>query len=217
MSSKRTKGVTVVYPIVYGNVATLLPQKKVPDSDHTHKWTVSVRGINGSDISHFVKKVTFKLHETYSNPQRVVEQPPFEITETGWGEFELSIKLQFVEPGEKHVSLYHNLRLHPYEEDGSISTVNKNKPVQSFQYDELVFTDPSEALYQILTQHPIPTLPLRTSPNIPYSLQAEQEELRKIDEAYRKVQEQVVTYKNKLEKITKELDDVKGNLEQHKK
>ncbi|CAG8613352.1 10591_t:CDS:2 [Diversispora eburnea] len=182
MSSKRTKGVTVVYPIVYGNVANVLPQKKIPDSDHTHRWTVSVKGLNGADISHFVKKVTFKLHETYSNPVRVVEQQPFEITETGWGEFELSIKLQFVEPSEKHVTLYHNLRLHPYEEDGSISTVNKNKPVQSFQYDELVFTDPSEALYQILMQHPIPTLPLRTSPNMQYK----QDELRKIDEASKK-------------------------------
>ena len=70
-----------------------------------------------------------------------MEHPPFELTETGWGEFELTIKLQFVpESGEKPVMLYHNLRLHPYEEDGSISTANKNKPVQSFQYDELVRT-----------------------------------------------------------------------------
>ncbi|CAG8794084.1 1483_t:CDS:2, partial [Racocetra fulgida] len=172
-------GVTIVFPIVYGNVATLLPQKKVPDSDHTHKWTVSVKGINGQEIGHFVKKVTFKLHETYSNPQRVVEHPPFEITETGWGEFELSIKLQFIEGSEKPVTLYHNLRLHSYEDDGSISTSSKNKPVQSFQYDELV----------------------------------EQDELRKIEEAYRKVQEQMTIYKNRNDKITKELEEVKAELE----
>ncbi|CAG8818147.1 34877_t:CDS:2, partial [Gigaspora margarita] len=212
MSTKRTKGVTIVYPIVYGNTASLLPQKKVPDSDHTHKWTVTVKGINGQDLGHFIKKVTFKLHETYSNPQRVVEHPPFEITETGWGEFELSIKLQFIEGSEKPVTLYHNLRLHSYEDDGSISTSSKNKPVQSFQYDELVFTDPPETLYQVLTTQPIPTLPSKPS-NSPYSLQAEQDELRKIDEAYRKVQEQMTLYKNRNDKITKELEEVKAELD----
>ena len=67
-----------------------------------------------------------------------IEQPPFEISETGWGEFELAIKLHFVpESNEKPVPLYHNLRLHPYEEDGTILSANKNKPVSSFQYDEL--------------------------------------------------------------------------------
>ncbi|CAI2180276.1 15297_t:CDS:2 [Funneliformis geosporum] len=209
MSNKRTKGVTVIRPIVYGNIATLLPQKKIPDSDHTHKWTVSVKGLNNEDISSFVKKVTFKLHETYANPQRVVEHPPFELTETGWGEFELTIKLQFVpESGEKPVMLYHNLRLHPYEEDGSISTANKNKPV---------FTDPTEYLYQIFLQNPSTGLQPRSTPNNPYSVQAEIDEIRKIEEATKKVQEQLVIYKDKLEKTTKELDEVKVELERVKK
>ncbi|CAJ0633447.1 6691_t:CDS:2 [Entrophospora sp. SA101] len=182
-STKRTKGITIVRPIVYGNVATLLPQKKAPESDHTHKWTVS--------------------------------NPPFEITETGWGEFELSIKLQFVpESGEKHVTLYHNLRLHPYEEDGSISTANKNKPVQSFLYDELVFTDPTEAMYQILTSHPYSSLPAKSTPN---SLYTEQEEISKIEDAYKKVQEQIQTHRSKLDSTTKELDEIKSALERLKK
>ncbi|CAG8745704.1 14870_t:CDS:2, partial [Dentiscutata heterogama] len=80
-----------------------------------------------------------------------------------------------------------------------------------------VFTDPPETLYQILTMHPIPTLPAKPSPNILYSLQAEQEELRKIDEAYRKVQEQMTLYKNRNDKITKELEEVKAELERTKK
>ncbi|CAH1756763.1 6271_t:CDS:2 [Entrophospora sp. SA101] len=190
-STKRTKGITIVRPIVYGNVATLLPQKKAPESDHTHKWTVSVSGINGEDISYFVKRVTFKLHETYPNSSR--------------------------ESGEKHVTLYHNLRLHPYEEDGSISTANKNKPVQSFLYDELVFTDPTEAMYQILTSHPYSSLPAKSTPNSLYSLQAEQEEISKIEDAYKKVQEQIQTHRSKLDSTTKELDEIKSALERLKK
>lgn len=48
-------------------------------------------------------------------------------------------------------------------------------------------------------------------------VQAEVDEIRKIEEATKKVQEQLTIYKNKLEKTTKELDDVKGELERIKK
>ncbi|CAG8473867.1 11826_t:CDS:2 [Paraglomus brasilianum] len=205
-NQRRTKGVTIVRPIVYGNIATPLPPRKTQETDHTHKWTVSVRGVNGEDISYYVKKVVFKLHETYQNPMRTIEQPPFEISETGWGEFELAIKLHFVpESNEKPVPLYHNLRLHPYEEDGTILSANKNKPV---------FTDPTEAMYQILTQHnSSSTLPPKTAPNQPYSLQAEQEELKLIEQTYRKVQEQLRQYKERMDAATNELQQVKSELE----
>ena len=41
--------------------------------------------------------MTFKLHETYENPVRTLESPPYQVTETGW-EFEIIIKLHF-QPG----------------------------------------------------------------------------------------------------------------------
>jgi hypothetical protein len=34
-------------------------------------------------------QVTFTLHSSFTNPIRVVEQQPFELTESGWGEFEV--------------------------------------------------------------------------------------------------------------------------------
>ena len=34
----------------------------------------------------------------------VVLKPPFEVTETGWGEFEVIIKIYFVDPNERPVS-----------------------------------------------------------------------------------------------------------------
>lgn len=68
------QGVTVYRVIVYGNSATPLthvknPPEVVPEG-HTHQWTVSVRGPGNSDISHFVKKVVFKLHESFALPTR---------------------------------------------------------------------------------------------------------------------------------------------------
>lgn len=64
------KGTVATRALYYGNVATPLGGKKASDSDHTHKWTILVRGVNNEDISFWIKKVTFRLHETYPNPQR---------------------------------------------------------------------------------------------------------------------------------------------------
>lgn len=36
----------------------------------THDWTVFVRGSEGKDVSHFVEKVTFYLHESFPRPKR---------------------------------------------------------------------------------------------------------------------------------------------------
>ncbi|KAJ9117549.1 hypothetical protein QFC22_004399 [Naganishia vaughanmartiniae] len=65
------------------------------------------------DLSWLIKRVTFKLHETYPQPNRAIDRPPFAVTETGWGEFPLNIRVQFApETGEKSVSFVHQLRLH---------------------------------------------------------------------------------------------------------
>ena len=35
---------------------------------------------------------------------KVITRPPYEVTETGWGEFEVIIKVYFNDPNEKPVS-----------------------------------------------------------------------------------------------------------------
>jgi YEATS domain-containing protein 4 len=68
-----------------------------------------------------------------------IEEPPFEVTETGWGEFEIQIKIFFVaEASEKSLTLFHFLHLHLYgpnkEEEKELGTT-----IDSFQYEEIVF------------------------------------------------------------------------------
>jgi hypothetical protein len=36
-------------------------------------------------------QVTFNLHPSFKDPVRKVEQQPFELTETGWGEFDIGV------------------------------------------------------------------------------------------------------------------------------
>lgn len=186
------------------------------------------------DYSYFIKKVQFKLHETIPNSLRTLDKPPWQVTETGWGEFDLSIKIFFVsEAYEKPMAFVHRLKLHPWapalaasnleeppppfslpvapapagspstaeptpaaqstteQEDGDTTMEDPTaavkaevaspappgdtsqqggdpaptpppqilSPVYSWQYDEIVFTEPAESLFRLLTQHPPTPLP----------------------------------------------------------
>jgi YEATS domain-containing protein 4 len=62
---------------------------------NSHKWTVYVRSATNEDLSVVVKRAVFQLHPSFHNPTRVVEQPPFELSESGCGEFEIAITLYF--------------------------------------------------------------------------------------------------------------------------
>ncbi|MCL4148102.1 UNVERIFIED_CONTAM: hypothetical protein GTU68_052541 [Idotea baltica] len=152
-SGGRIKGLTIVKPIVYGNFARYFGKKREEDG-HTHEWTVYVKPYNNEDMSTYVKKMHFKLHESYSNQNRVLTKPPYEVTETGWGEFEIIIKIYFHDPNERPVTLYHILKLFqsgmtvppPLPLGGEFK-----KPLVSEFYEELLFQDPSALMQQLLT------------------------------------------------------------------
>lgn len=40
-----------------------------------------------------IKKVIFELHPSFKNPTRVVDSPPFTLSECGWGEFKIDITI----------------------------------------------------------------------------------------------------------------------------
>ncbi|XP_067133706.1 YEATS domain-containing protein 4 [Centruroides vittatus] len=145
-SGGRMKGVTIVKPIVYGNIARYFGKKREEDG-HTHQWTVYVKPYRNEDMSTYVKKVHFKLHESYANQNRVVTKPPYEVTETGWGEFEIVIKIYFHDPNERPVTFYHILKL--FQSETNIM-LGKKHLVSEF-YDELIFQDPSAMMQQLLT------------------------------------------------------------------
>ena len=45
-------------------------RKKPTVEGYTHDWTILVRGEDGQNISHFVEKVVFFLHESFPKPKR---------------------------------------------------------------------------------------------------------------------------------------------------
>lgn len=154
-----TQGLTIIKPIVYGNVARSFGKKREEDG-HTHQWNVYIKPFYNEDMSAYVKKVHFKLHESYANPNRILTKPPYEVTETGWGEFEVVIKLYFHDPTERPVTLYHILKLFqsPIVEsaDGVINPavqlphMDSKKGLVSESYEEMVFQEPTQLMQHCL-------------------------------------------------------------------
>ncbi|VEU22662.1 DEKNAAC103647 [Brettanomyces naardenensis] len=209
-SQRRIHGISISKPIIYGNYADPVtdsnPLPPGAPKDHSHTWTLFVKDATGQDLSLYVKKVVFKLHETYPNSTRTVEKPPFELRESGWGEFEVAIRIYFNSVcGERSLTLYHNLKLHPFpasSDPASIAqpAVSKVGRVESVLYDEIVFNEPTEKMFRLLTSVPGSLLPYNSNETV-FTKEHEREELDRIDKATRVIQRQ-------LDKRTKEFKEL---------
>ncbi|KAH7437973.1 hypothetical protein KP509_05G098900 [Ceratopteris richardii] len=147
---RRMKDVEISVPIAYGTIAYWLGKKA--DEYRSHRWIVYVRSISNEDLGPVIKRVIFTLHPSFPNPTRIVDSPPFELTEVGWGEFEIGITMIFQsDAAEKPIELYHHLKLYPDDDAGPPSM---KKPVVVETYDEIVFSEPSEAFVQRIRNHP---------------------------------------------------------------
>jgi YEATS domain-containing protein 4 len=131
------------------------------------------------------------------------------VTETGWGEFEMSIKLHYSsESLEKPQQLWHHLRLHPYGTDEQKQKQVEAGEVTSWVYEEQLFNEPYEHFFDILTgrgsekaknkgahgkaqslsaTERSAVIPTRQMPDQPYARDTEQLELQRLKEARSKV------------------------------
>ena len=97
----RLENTTACLPIVSGSVAFYLGKKA--DDYQTHQWTLYLRGPRNEDLSHAVSKVVFQLHASFAQPTRELTEPPYEVTERGWGEFEAQIRIFWKDPAEQTI------------------------------------------------------------------------------------------------------------------
>ena len=81
----------------------------------------------------------------------------WQVSEFGWGEFEAGIRIFFRDPEEQPIDLIHQIKLYPAVAEGldtksanAPPPQNSKKPVVSEQYDEVVFTDPTENFKRLL-------------------------------------------------------------------
>ncbi|EDV35299.1 uncharacterized protein Dana_GF11496 [Drosophila ananassae] len=76
-----------------GQKSKLRSKKKPYPQDFTHDWEIYVQGVNKADISAFVEKVVFVLHESFPNHKRVFKEPPYALQESGYAGFVLSVEI----------------------------------------------------------------------------------------------------------------------------
>ncbi|XP_023342831.1 YEATS domain-containing protein 4-like isoform X2 [Eurytemora carolleeae] len=167
-AQNRQKGIHIIKPVVYGNISKSFGKKRDEDG-HTHQWTVFVKPYRNEDMSSYVKKVHFKLHDSYANPNRIVTKPPYEVTETGWGEFEIVIKIFFNDPVERPATIFHVLKLfqHGQPTDAAALLQQGKKVVISEFYDEIIFQDPTQYMQPLLISCFVGSNPIyATSPNL---------------------------------------------------
>ncbi|KAI3639826.1 hypothetical protein MIR68_002140 [Amoeboaphelidium protococcarum] len=139
----------------------------VPEG-HTHKWKLFIQPHEDDDHFGYISHVTFHLHPSFNQPKRVITNPPFEVIESGWGEFESIIELHFKDKRLKSVKLPHMLKLYQFDQqtgkqlavtamDGSTQEEQNSTDLEQQQqqqeqstdvlyerYEELVFVDPPE-------------------------------------------------------------------------
>lgn len=225
--AKRVRSCQIYRPFEYGTEATPFdPARRPPGAptDHTHRWKVFVRGIGGEDISYWLRKVQFKLHDTYANSVRMIESPPFEVEETGWGEFEIAIKFYFApESTEKPQQIWHGLKLHPYQ--GDVEQQKRDRTtIHSVCYEEVLFNEPVEHYYDMLTggvpvkgkgckgakgmlkSAPSAEIPDKSSKGNKFSREEESKELDRLGEAVKEVERLEHEEKEAWLKLETELD-----------
>eukprot|EP00002_Diphylleia_rotans_P020773 TRINITY_DN4034_c0_g3_i1.p1 TRINITY_DN4034_c0_g3~~TRINITY_DN4034_c0_g3_i1.p1 ORF type:complete len:397 (+),score=100.44 TRINITY_DN4034_c0_g3_i1:54-1244(+) len=195
-SHRRAKGTVVERPIVYGSSAEWLGRKAAEGK--THQWTVYVRGVANEDISFFIRKVKFNLHPSFPNPSRVIDKPPFELTEYGWGEFMIGIVVYFDDPVEKPLEFVHYVRLF----NGPVTEQNPltRKPVVHEILDEIVFVDPTESLLAKLNATP-------SKGSSKAYKQTEDKALTQIEKAKEQVRQAILSQLAKYESIEHALEN----------
>lgn len=119
-----------------------------------------------------------------------VEGAPFKVSETGWGEFQLNIRIVFQDPHQKPLSLVHHLKLYPTSEEAAAMQAKSARPVVSEHYEEIVFDPPTTTMAAILAKEP-QYQDLQASPRCAELSNLEAEELRRIEAATALLQTQL--------------------------
>ena len=168
--------------------------------------------------------------------ENITPGTPFQVHETGWGEFEINIKLYYTpESLEKPQTFYHHLRLHPYGNTEAEKEAMKLAPsIISHCYEEQLFNEPYEQFYELLTS-PVARgkgkgtkmmkggmvgssgertalIPLSSRPDQPFSRETEKLEVKRLMEARGKIQVMNASAQEELKVKEEELRKLKAEL-----
>lgn len=76
--------------LVIGHLARRLAK---PTENKTHHWEIFLYSPTGEDLPKWIDHVTFHLHHSFENHERLLKQEPYKVQDDGWGEFEAQIEV----------------------------------------------------------------------------------------------------------------------------
>ena len=208
-ASARLENTTACLPLVHGSVAWYLGKKA--DDFQTHQWTLYLRGPNNEDLSQCIQKVVFQLHASFQQPMREFTEPPFEVTEKGWGEFEAQIRIHWKDPSENPTTVAHGIKLYPPGTPANTLPTDTDTPVIAESYDEVVFTNPTEVFFRMLQAvRDAPTIEEEYSQHKHFGQFSDTEDVHALLEAQKFLRDQLRTARERLKAIKEgaiELED----------
>lgn len=152
-SSNRLNNVSVSKPIIVGTYA--FAKSLESGTPSAFRWTILIRSgeEDQEDLSDYIRRVEFNLHSTFAQPRRIVESPPFQVEEQGWGEFEIHARIFFQDTNERPLDVRHWLKLRPDEADEAAAKIDYSKePLVHEQFEEIQFASPHEWFYEKLVK-----------------------------------------------------------------
>lgn len=99
---------------------------KEPFGEFPYRWNLFLRSaLENQHLDKLVSKVVFNLHETFKDPRRVRDSPPFCVREHGYGEFDFPIDIYFNSKQGTKYTINYFLELPPQDSSTSLSRIRK--------------------------------------------------------------------------------------------
>ena len=94
---------------------------------------------------HYVSRVEFILDESFTDHLISISTPPFEIHNSGWGQFTIGLRIHFHDPNVQPIELGKDLVLYD-----DLMPASAKRPVIREEYNELVFVEPTPKMMHLL-------------------------------------------------------------------
>lgn len=136
-------------------------RSKPSKEGYTHEWELYVRGPGDADISHFVEKVVFNLHDSFPKPKRAIKEPPYKVKEVGYAGFLLDIDIYLKNRDDpKKVTFSYDMDLMPSKTETNEYIVNN--PSDDFRKKclkggALIVSSSDHKSRESITNKPMPT------------------------------------------------------------
>ena len=191
----------------------------------------------GPELTTWLKKVQFKLHHTYAAASRTVEAHTFEVSETGYGEFEIELRLYYdSRSGEKAQYRFHRLRLEAFGDEAQVAQQTRDGKVVAETCEIVEFNEPSWDFWSKMTgeeqfaayrakgkgrggktstawaggREPTANLPDKGTPDAPWSKEMEKKVLEMLGDAQRELDVEMEKEKERARDRRKKMQVVSG-------